>query len=58
MNWFSFPFEIVPMPFFDSNIPMKTFQFFIVSEILGLARNTSDYLDASTNNTCINCYTE
>ena len=40
----TFPFEILHMPFFNSNIPLNIFYSFIRSKITRLLRNTSDYL--------------
>ena len=40
----SFPFEIGSMPFFNSNVPSKTFDCSIGSEIPRLARNSSGHL--------------
>ena len=41
-NQDSFSFDIVRMPFFNNHKPSKILYFSIDSEILGLARNTSD----------------
>ena len=43
INWTYSPFEIIHMVFFQNNIPSKIFYSFLGSDILHLARNTSDH---------------